>query len=55
MKYTLAALSIVLLLSGCAETWEGVKKDSSSIWTETKRTTNEVAQSTKEAIHEATE
>ncbi|MEJ2766525.1 entericidin EcnAB [Photobacterium sp. MCCC 1A19761] len=55
MKYTLAAVAIALLLSGCAETWKGVKKDSSTIWSETKQTTNEVVQDTKQAIHKATE
>jgi PBP1b-binding outer membrane lipoprotein LpoB len=55
MKLTLTAVAIALLLSGCAETWKGVKKDSSTIWDETKETTSEAVQSTKEAIHEATE
>lgn len=55
MKLTLTVVAITLALSGCAETWEGVQKDSSTIWSETKRTTSEVAQDTKEAIHKATE
>lgn len=55
MKSTLTAVAIALLLSGCAETWNGVKKDSSTIWSETKRATSEVAQDTKQALHKATE
>ncbi len=55
MKYTLTTVAIALLLSGCAETWQGAKKDSSTIWSKTKQTTNEAVKSTKEAIHEATE
>tara|TARA_R110001583_G_scaffold49303_2_gene154307 strand:- start:1510 stop:1677 length:168 start_codon:yes stop_codon:yes gene_type:complete len=55
MKFTFTAIAIALLLSGCAETWKGAKKDSSTIWSETKQTTKEAAQVTKEAIHEATE
>ena len=55
MKFSLVVVSIALLISGCAETWNGVKKDSSTIWSETKRATSEVAQDTKEAIHNATE
>jgi PBP1b-binding outer membrane lipoprotein LpoB len=55
MRLALTTAVIALLLGGCAETWKGVKKDSSTIWSETKETTSEAVQSTKEAIHEATE
>jgi PBP1b-binding outer membrane lipoprotein LpoB len=55
MKFTFTAVAIALLLSGCAETWKGAKKDSSTIWSETKQVTKEGVQITKEAIHEATE
>ncbi len=55
MKIALTAVAIALLLSGCAETMKGVKSDSSAIWNETKKTTNEVVADTKSAIHEATE
>lgn len=44
MKYPLIAIALTLFLSGCSSTWEGVKDDSSEIWS-----------STKETIHEATE
>ena len=36
--------SVLLLLSGCSSTWNGVKEDSSNAW-----------KSTKETIHNATE
>lgn len=55
MKTVVVFVTLVLALSGCSETWKGVKKDSSEIWTETKQTTNDVVQGTKEAIHKATE
>ena len=55
MKFIFTAVAIAILLSGCAETWKGAKKDSSTIWSETKQTTKEVVHGTKEAIHEATE
>ncbi len=55
MKLILTAMTAALLLSGCAETWKGVKEDSSTIWDKTKQTTGEVVQGTKEAIHDATE
>jgi len=40
----LAVLSILALSSGCSNTWTGVKEDSSNAWN-----------STKGAIHDATE
>ncbi|QXO18994.1 MULTISPECIES: entericidin EcnAB [Vibrio] len=55
MKTALTAITLALLLSGCAETWKGVKQDSSTIWNETKEATQAGVQNTKEAIHEATE
>lgn len=55
MKSILSGLVIALLLGGCSETWQGVKKDSSTIWSETKQTTSEAVKATKEAIHKATE
>jgi|GEM_PF-2440123 len=55
MKIALTAVAMALFLSGCADTWKGVKSDSSAIWDETKQTTNKVVKDTKEAIHEATE
>lgn len=55
MKIALTSVAIALFLSGCAETWKGVQSDSSTIWNETKKTTNEVVKDTKEVIHEATE
>ncbi|MCF6339203.1 MAG: entericidin EcnAB [Sulfurimonas sp.] len=41
---SISILSVLLLNSGCSNTWQGVKKDSSSAW-----------KKTKETIHEATE
>lgn len=38
-----SVLTAVAYLSGCSATWEGVKEDSSNAW-----------DSTKEAIHDAT-
>ena len=40
----LLVTSVLLLLSGCSSTWNGVKEDSSNAW-----------KSTKGAIHKATE
>jgi len=40
----LAILSILALSSGCSATWDGVKKDTGNAW-----------DSTKGAIHKATE
>lgn len=55
MKMTLITCAMALLLSGCAETLKGVKSDSSNIWEQTKTTTGEVVDGTKQAIHKATE
>ena len=55
MKLKVAAVAIAILLSGCAQTWEGVKEDSSAIWDKTKQTTQDAVQASKEAIHDATE
>lgn len=43
MKFPLLAIAVTLLLSGCANTWQGVKQDSSKMYHDT-----------KEAIHKAT-
>ena len=40
----LSVLSVLVLSSGCSATWDGVKKDSGDAW-----------DSTKEAVHNATE
>lgn len=55
MKSILTVAFITLLISGCAQTWSGVKHDSGVIWDKTKQTTTDVVQGTKEAIHQATE
>lgn len=44
MKFPLLVIAVTLALAGCANTWEGVKEDSSKAYN-----------STKETIHEATE
>jgi len=44
MKFPLLAIAFMLLLSGCSNTWQGVKQDSSKMYNDT-----------KEAIHKATE
>jgi len=44
----------MVLFQGCA-TWYGIKQDSKDAWKATKQTTGEVYDSTKRAIHEATE
>lgn len=44
MKYPLVAIALALFLSGCSNTWEGVKDDSSEIYHES-----------KETVHDATE
>ncbi|WP_455756033.1 entericidin EcnAB [Sulfurimonas sp.] len=40
----LSVLSVLGLSSGCSATWDGVKEDTSEAWN-----------STKEAVHKATE
>jgi len=42
--YFLSVLSVLGLSSGCSATWDGVREDSNEAW-----------DSTKEAIHKATE
>ncbi|MGF1776636.1 entericidin EcnAB [Vibrio nomapromontoriensis] len=44
MKNLLLLIAITFFISGCSNTWNGVKDDSSKIWNDT-----------KEAVHEATE
>ncbi|QMV16960.1 hypothetical protein [Vibrio spartinae] len=53
MKYGLIAI-LVVFLSACSSTWNGVQEDSSEIWDTTKQKSSDVYHSTKEAIHEAT-
>lgn len=55
MKLLLTGVVVALLLGGCSETIKGVQKDSSKVWSETKKTTAEAVESTKQVIHEATE
>ncbi|MCG7488550.1 entericidin EcnAB [Vibrio sp. Of14-4] len=40
----IAFITLILLVAGCSNTWQGVKDDSSKVW-----------EDTKQAIHEATE
>lgn len=54
MRLGILFLSILLGTSGCSETWRGLKKDSSYLWSETKRTTGDAVKNTKEVIHKAT-
>lgn len=36
----ISVLGVLLFLSGCSSTWNGVKKDSSDAWEATKKTVN---------------
>ncbi len=54
MKKTMLLIYLIVLFQGCA-TWYGIKQDSKDAWKATKQTTGEVYDSTKRAIHEATE
>ncbi|MDD2888071.1 MAG: hypothetical protein PHY66_09735 [Aliarcobacter sp.] len=54
MKKTMLLIILIILFQGCA-TWYGIKKDSSDAWKATKETTGKAYDSTKQAIHEATE
>ncbi len=54
MKNSIFLIVFIVLLQGCA-TWNGIKQDSKDAWKATKQTTGEVYDSTKRAIHEATE
>lgn len=42
MRTTLSLLLIAVLVSGCNDTWRGVKKDSSEVWSTTKTKANNV-------------
>lgn len=44
MRFSLILAALAFTMGGCSNTWDGVKEDSSKVWTDT-----------KEAIHEATE
>ena len=54
MKKTMLLIILIISFQGCA-TWYGIKKDSSDAWKATKETTGKAYDSTKQAIHEATE
>ncbi|RQW63619.1 entericidin EcnAB [Vibrio viridaestus] len=55
MKLIFSLIAMAIVLSGCSNTWDGAKKDSKHIWSETKQTTSDAVEGTKEAIHKATE
>lgn len=48
MRFVFAALSGLLLMSGCSATWEGVKHDSSEAWGWTKSKVNQSADYVRE-------
>jgi len=52
MKNYLLALSTLVIFTGCA-TWDGVKKDSSSVWEVTKNKSEEAWDATKEGSSKA--
>jgi predicted small secreted protein len=54
MKKSILLIILLISFQGCA-TWYGIKKDSKDAWQATKETTGKAYDSTKEAIHEATE
>ena len=54
MKITILSIILIFLFQGCA-TWYGIKQDSKDAWEATKETTGKAYDSTKQAIHEATE
>ena len=54
MNKSILLIILLITFQGCA-TWYGIKKDSKDAWKATKETTGEVYDSTKKAIHEATE
>lgn len=53
IKFTLLII-LIILFQGCA-TWTGIKKDSKDAWEVTIDTSGKAYNSTKKAIHEATE
>ena len=53
VKFTLLII-LIILFQGCA-TFTGIKKDSKDAWEVTKNTSEKAYDSTKKAIHEATE
>lgn len=44
MKISLLVVAMAFVLGGCSNTWQGVKDDSSKVWSDS-----------KEAVHDATE
>ena len=54
MKKTILLIILIISFQGCA-TCYGLKKDSKDAWEVTKETTGKAYDSTKEAIHEATD
>jgi predicted small secreted protein len=54
MKKSILLIILLISFQGCA-TWYGIKKDSKDAWKATKETTGEVYDTTKKAIHDATE
>ena len=54
MKNTIILFFILIFLTGCSKTWEGVKADSSDAWEATKEGSSKAYKSTKRAIHDAT-
>ena len=54
MKYVLSMTIVLVILSGCSKTWQGVKQDSSTAWENTKDVSSKAYKSTKNAVHEAT-
>lgn len=45
---------LLLAITGCSKTWQGVKQDSSSAWEATKEGSTKAYDSTKKAVHDAT-
>ncbi len=54
MKYLIVLSALLLTLTGCSKTWQGVKQDSNEAWDATKKGTSKAYESTKKAVHEAT-
>jgi phage-related minor tail protein len=54
MKNSIILFFILIFLTGCSKTWEGVKADSSDAWESTKENSEKAYESTKKAIHKAT-
>lgn len=54
MKILISLTMMLLFITGCSKTWQGVKQDSSSAWEATKEGTAKAYDSTKKAVHDAT-